>query len=456
MSTMRTWTVKFEGVAQPEAFRQRLLKSPFYRRAESPSVSIESTALTFTFSSSTLDRNGVNKKCTQTFCAYGAYERHSIVEQAPASTTSATSSVAEAPAPVHTLATRSRAEDAIALAAGMNRLELHNVAVFYGLRYLEQTPAPQMQVLSRIQHAKAAASAVFLGPAAGWEEALADHAAYIVDTTDPCNCRCGCTVRSGGTAMCWGCGKCCCAQCHPAAAEGMGHAKERGGPWAAYAVKHHGLDGTFYVYHCHACVRQPKDTSVPLKPPFRPAGLQWYFNFPEDTPLCAQNREPSADPHLLDILEVHKTKRLVNDTRAVRPAGWENALSVACLLGDANGDSVRASIRFGAFVMNPQWKAHPIVSFIKDWLPANLGYVGPVLNPPPLLPAEPPAPPSPRSPGLDDLLASNVRIEDITDEAATEESMSPEEMAELSESLTRGRKEREAAAEQLMKRPRRG
>ena len=90
MSTTRTWTVKFEGVAQPEAFRQRLLKSPFYRRAESPSVSIESTALTFTFSSSTLDRNGVNKKCTQTFCAYGAYERHSIVEQAPALTTCAT------------------------------------------------------------------------------------------------------------------------------------------------------------------------------------------------------------------------------------------------------------------------------------------------------------------------------------------------------------------------------
>ena len=117
---------------------------------------------------------------------------------------------------------------------------------------------------------------------------------------------------------------------------------------------------------------------------------------------------------------------------------------------------MRASIRFGAFVMNPQWKAHPIVSFIKDWLPANLGYVGNVLKPPPLLPAEPPAPPSPRSPGLDDLLASNVCIEDITDEAATEESMSPEEMAELSESLTRGRKEREAAAEQLMKRPRRG
>ena len=86
MSTTRTWTVKFEGVAQPEAFRQRLLKSPFFRCAESPSVSIESTALTFTFSSSTLDRNGVNEKCTQTFCAYGAYERHSIVEQAPAST----------------------------------------------------------------------------------------------------------------------------------------------------------------------------------------------------------------------------------------------------------------------------------------------------------------------------------------------------------------------------------
>ena len=205
-------------------------------------------------------------------------------------------------------------------------------------------------------------------------------------------------------------------------------------------------------------MRQPKDTSVPLKPPFKPAGLQWYFNFPEDTPLCAQNREPSADPRLLDILEVHKKKRLVNDTRAVRPAGWENALSVACLLGDANGDSVRASIRFEAFVMNPQWKAHPIVSFIKDWLPANLGYVGPVLNPPPLLPAEPPAPPSPRSP--DAFVESTVCIEDITGgEAEADESASPEEMAEIDEFLKRNREERQAAAAQLMgsfaKRPRR-
>ena len=46
-----------------------------------------------------------------------------------------------------------------------------------------------------------------------------------------------------------------------------------------------------------------------------------------------------------------------------------------------------------------------------------------------------------------------MRIEDITDEAASEENnegMSPEEMAELSETLKRGRQEREAAAEQLM------
>ena len=267
MSTTRTWTVKFEGVAQPEAFRQRLLKSPFYRRVDSPSVGVEGTALTFTFSSSTLDRNGVNKKCTQTFRAYGAYERHLIVEQAPTSSTSATNSVAEASAPVHTLATRSPVEDIKALAAGLNRLEVHSLAVFFGLRYLEQTPAPQMRVLSRIQQAKAAASAVFLGPAVGWEEALADHAAHIVDNTYPCNCCCGCTVRSGQTSMCWGCGKLCCAQCHPAAAEGTGHSKERDGPWAAYAVKHRSLDGISFVYHCHACVRQPKATSVPLKPP---------------------------------------------------------------------------------------------------------------------------------------------------------------------------------------------
>ena len=45
MSTARTWTVKFEGVAQPETFRQRLLKSPFYGRVESPSASVEGTAL---------------------------------------------------------------------------------------------------------------------------------------------------------------------------------------------------------------------------------------------------------------------------------------------------------------------------------------------------------------------------------------------------------------------------
>ena len=459
MSALRTWTVTLEGVTQPETFRQRLVKSPFYGRVESPSVSVEGMALTFTFSSSTLDRNGVNKKCTQTFRAYGAYERHAILEQTPTSTASASATSSVAEAPVHTLATRSRVEDAIALAAGMSRLELHSVAVFYGLRYLEQTPAPQMQFLSRILQAKAAASAVFLGLAASWEDGLADHAAQIVDTTCPCNCCCGCTVRSGGTSKCWGCGKLCCAQCHPAARERRWYGKKRGGPWAAHAVQHHGLDGIFFAYHCHACVRQPKATSVPLEPPSRPAGLQWYFNFPKDAVWCAQNRDPKADPQLLDILEVCKTKRLANDTRAVRPAGWENAFSVDCLLGGANGDSVRCAIGFGALVMNPQWKAHPIVSFIKEWLPSNLGYVGPVLKPPPLLPADPPAPPSPRSPGLDDLLASTVCIEDVTDGAATEESASPEEVAEINEFLKRDREEREAAAAQMMasfaKRPRR-
>ena len=208
----------------------------------------------------------------------------------------------------------------------------------------------------------------------------------------------------------------------------MWHAKERGGPWATYAVQHRGLDGISFAYHCHACVRQPKATSVPLKPPPRPAGLQWYFNFPEDAPWCAQNRDPSADPQLIDILEAFKGKRLTNDTRAVRPAGWENALTVHCLLGDDHGGSVCAPIRYGSLVMNPRWKAHSIVSFIKEWLPANLAYVGPVLKPLPLLPVEP-APPSPRSP--DAFVESTVCIEDITGKAEADESAGPEEVAEM-------------------------
>ena len=118
---------------------------------------------------------------------------------------------------------------------------------------------------------------------------------------------------------------------------------------------------------------------------------------------------------------------------------------------------MRAPIRFGSLVMNPRWKAHPIVSFIKEWLSANLGYVGPVLKPPPLLPAKP-APPSPRSP--DAFVESTVCIEDITGGGAeADESASPEEVAEINEFLKRNREEREAAAAQWMgsfaKRPRR-
>jgi hypothetical protein len=177
----------------------------------------------------------------------------------------------------------------------------------------------------------------------------------------------------------------------------------------------------------------------------------------DDAPWCTQNRDPSADPQLLDILEVYTTKRLSNDTRAVRPPGWEDAFAVSCLLGDAHGGSVRTGIRLRALAMNPQWKAHPILSFIKDWLPSNLGCTGPVLKPPPLLPAEP-APPSPRCP--DAFVESTVRIEDITEEAVADESMNPEEMAELSESLQRGRQSRAAATTRLLenrvKRPRRG
>ena len=452
MSTPRTWTVTFVGVAQPDAFRRRLVQSPFYGRVEIPSVIIEGATLIFTFTSA-LDRNGVSKKCTQTFRAYGTYDHHAISEQLPPSTGSAASAGAEAapPAPEQSLATRSSVEDIKALAAGLNRLEVHTLAVFFGLRYLEQTPAPQMQSVTRIRQAKAAASAVFLGPAAGWEAALAEHAARIVDTTLPCGCNCGCTVRSGGgLAMCFDCGRFCCVHCHPGGGKFLRDSVEPG-PLAAYAAKKHGLDGPYFAYRCHACMRQPRLTTAPLPPPRRPDGLAWYFNFPEDSPWCTPNRDPSRDPQLLDILEVHKTKRLANHSRAVRPSGWEDAFVVDCLLGDAHGGSLRSPIRLGALVMNLQWKAHCVVSYLKDWLPANLGFLGPVLKPPPLLPVEQ-APPSPRSP--DAFVAeSTVRIEDITDEAASEEnneSMSPEEMAELSESLKRGRQEREAATEQLM------
>ena len=153
----------------------------------------------------------------------------------------------------------------------------------------------------------------------------------------------------------------------------------------------------------------------------------WYFGAPYEEPAhdfdrrdrpcrwCNPNRDTKLDPMLLHIAEVCKEERLENTTRQVRPPGWETAFSVQAVLGGKDGSQETVRINLFSFVMNPTWRADPIVKYIKDdWVaqPQNHEKIGPVLRPQ-ALPKVVPSPPSPPSPHV--LEESTVSIEEVPD-----------------------------------------
>ena len=456
--------------------KQKLEASPFFRRCAVPkSTTITEDRVVLTFMAA-LARQDVVKKCTQTFRTYGSYQNYAVVsKETPASGSQEAGSGQPPPGPAHsaaapeaTLARRSGVEDIKQLAAGLSPAECHSLAVFFGLRYIQHAQVSTVGITATILAQKRAAAHVFAeAPATEWRRLLTEYstkAAPLQGTR--CSCRCGCSVFSGSAGMCFCCFSCyrvCCLHCHPAWFADVANAALQ-----PYFVRNSDApDGRVPV--CHHCARQPKYTALPLEPPSPMDGLMWYFGAPYEEPAhdfdrwyrpcrwCNPSRDTKLDPMLLDIAEVYKDERLENTTRQVRPPGWETAFSVQAVLGGKDGSQETVRINLFSFVMNPTWRAHPIVKYIKDdWLalPQNHEKIGPVLRPQ-ALPKVVPSPPSPPSPHV--LEESTVSIEEVpdgdrNDEMAAMRAEVRRREAELPESDEDNEAEREEILQALKRR----
>jgi hypothetical protein len=78
-SVLRRWEVVFEDVAAPDAFALKLQKCQFYKRCQCPDVSVDGAVVKFVFSVA-LIKNAVQKRCTQSFAAYGTFKTWRLVE----------------------------------------------------------------------------------------------------------------------------------------------------------------------------------------------------------------------------------------------------------------------------------------------------------------------------------------------------------------------------------------
>jgi hypothetical protein len=75
-----SWCVTFEDVADATAMKMKLENCVFWRKCSAASVQIVGVKLVFHFVSG-IDRQEVQKKCAQTFKAYGNFKSFSIVAQ---------------------------------------------------------------------------------------------------------------------------------------------------------------------------------------------------------------------------------------------------------------------------------------------------------------------------------------------------------------------------------------
>ena len=190
--------------------------------------------------------------------------------------------------------------------------------------------------------------------------------------------------------MCRCCTRMCCSHCHPAQSQDNTSVAMR--PYFARINVEFGG----WAPVCHQCTGARKYTAIPLQPPRPMDGLEWYFGAPyeeterdfdrKDRPCrwVNPNRDTSLDPMLLDIIEVHKMERLEDVTRQARPSGWETAFSVEAVLGGKDGSQATVRINLFAFVMNPAWRAHSVVKYIKDdWVVQQQNHekIGKVLHP---------------------------------------------------------------------------
>ena len=69
---LRRWGIVFKGVEAPEVMASKLRNSPLHKRSHDPDVSVEGAVVKFALGAD-LDKNAVQKKCTQTFSTYGSF-----------------------------------------------------------------------------------------------------------------------------------------------------------------------------------------------------------------------------------------------------------------------------------------------------------------------------------------------------------------------------------------------
>ena len=94
---------------------------------------------------------------------------------------------------------------------------------------------------------------------------------------------------------------------------------------------------------------------------------------------CTLNRQPNLDPLLMGV-KILKVREIENPSRKVLPAYWETAFDVLAVLADTHGSTTRVRINLFAFLMNKECAKQVPMSFIKEWLPSNLAFVGEVGN----------------------------------------------------------------------------
>jgi len=179
---------------------------------------------------------------------------------------------------------------------------------------------------------------------------------------------------------------------------------------------------------CHRCANVLK-LDTPIKPPSTESGLDWYFHFPWESeeptfigchrPLRwnGTNRDTNLDPALIDVIEVRQTEYLTNDTKKLRPPGWESSFTVCARLGDSDGGRCDMIMNLHSFRMNPTWRNHCKIRWIEEeWVvhTKNHQYFGEVIKN--FAYAESPAdalvPPMPQSPLGNVLPITDVQRDD--------------------------------------------
>ena len=298
-------------------------------------------------------------------------------------------------APPMEMAKRSSVQDIQMLARGMSVTECRSLAFHFAAL---GAPSACVSGEHALLAAKRAAAVAFTGCAKDWPELMAPHVRYAPPPPPiKCQCRCGCDSMVDCRTQCLGvdCYRMVCYQCD-----------------------------TTGSTRCHVCRKEPKNTSVALKPsvalergvrvstqPINPLG--WYFNDDWDIGWLRENRDVRLDPPLLDVLRVTKNWMLYADKRKVLPFDWELAFTLRCQLQDPIGGCAEVTINLKAFVQNPVWARHPMVEYIKTWLPSHLRFQGDLWKDR----AAYVAPPSPRSPPYINETAtwaeSTVHIEEV-------------------------------------------